>query len=179
MRTTRILVLGMLLLGGAAGCAEQQAGARVASAGGATPTASASASAAARDADAPLKHAQCMREQGMTWFPDPDSSGKTSIRIPQGTDKAKFDAAMEACRKWGPDSGGPEKIDPEMVENMRRMAQCMRDNGIKNFPDPAADGGLRVDGSKLGTGPGDPAFDKARKACEQYAPKDTNRKTGS
>lgn len=177
MRTTRILVLGMLLLGGAAGCAEQQAGAQVASAGGATPTAS--ASAAARDEEAPLKHAQCMREQGMTWFPDPDTSGRISIKIPQGTDKAKFDAAMEACRKWGPDSGGPEKIDPEMLENMRRMAQCMRDNGVKDFPDPAADGALRVDGSKLGMGPGDPTFDKAEKACAKYAPQGKSRKTGS
>jgi hypothetical protein len=177
MRTTRILALGMLLLGGAAGCAGGKADAQVATAGGATPTAS--ASAATRDKDAPLKHAQCMREQGMTWFPDPEPGGKMSIRIPKGTDKAKFDAAMAACRKWAPDSGGPDKLDPEAVERMRQMAQCMRDNGVKNFPDPAADGSVRLDGSQIGMGPGDPTFDKAEQACEKYMPEGKNERRTS
>jgi len=168
MRTTRILALGLLLTA-VAGCAGTNGGAQVASAGGATPTASTSA-AAARDEDAPLKFAQCMREQGITWFPDPDAGGRTSIKVPESQSKEKFEAAMTACNKYAPNGGDHGKADPEQLEQARQMAKCMRENGVKNFPDPQPDGSLRIDGGKVGMGPGDPTFDKAEQACAKYLP---------
>jgi hypothetical protein len=50
------------------------------------------------------------------------------------------------------------------------MAKCMRENGVPDFPDPGPNGEMNLDGSKLDIGPGNPAFDKAEKACEKYMP---------
>jgi hypothetical protein len=171
MRTRRILALGLLLTAAAAGCGGPAAGDQVASAGG-TPTAAAASAAAAdtRDEDAPLKFSQCMREHGMSWFPDPKPGGGLQIKIPKGLDKEKVDAAMDACKKWAPDGGDHGPADPEMLEQARQMAKCMRENGVKNFPDPRPDGNIQIDGNKVGMGPGDPTFDKADEACSKYRP---------
>ncbi len=172
MRTRKIIRVGLLLCLAAAGCGKAPAGGGVASAGG-TPTASAAAPAA-RDEDAPLKYSRCMREQGMTWFPDPQD-GHLQIKVPEGTDQAKFDAAMAACEEFSPDGGEHDPADPEVLERGRQLAQCMRDNGVPNFPDPQADGSLHVDGGKLGVGPGDPTFDRAEQACSQFRPRGEDR----
>ncbi|RSM74220.1 hypothetical protein DMB66_02080 [Actinoplanes sp. ATCC 53533] len=173
MSRTRILALGLLLTAAAAGCGPAPAGEEVASAGGA-PTASASAAAAGGE-DAPLKFSQCMREQGMTWFPDPKpGGGGLQIKVPKGTAKEKMDAAMAACKKWAPDGGERGPADPKQLEQARQMAQCMRDNGVPNFPDPDADGNMHVDGEKIGAGPGDATFDKADEACSKYRPSGTD-----
>ena len=170
MLSSRILALGLLVTAAAAGCAQAPAGDKVASAGGA-PSASASA-VAVSDQDAPLKFSQCMREQGITWFPDPEpAGGGLAIKMPEGTDKAKMDAAMEACKKWMPDGGERGPVDPQQLEQARKMSQCMRDNGVPNFPDPDADGSMRIDGDKVGMGPGDATFEKADQACSKYRPK--------
>ncbi|MET8148199.1 hypothetical protein ACIBSW_31290 [Actinoplanes sp. NPDC049668] len=170
MRSWRILALGLLLTATAAGCGKAAAGDGVASVGG-TPTASATADAPDQgDEDAPLKFSQCMREQGLTWFPDPNTDGGIQIRPPKGTDKAKIDAAMEACKKWAPNGGDHGPADPEMLEQARQMAQCMRENGVEKFPDPKPDGSIQIDGRKVGMGPGDPTFDKAEEACSKFRP---------
>jgi hypothetical protein len=176
MRTARVLALGLLLTLAASGCGKaDDDGGGVASAGGtATPTSS--AAAAEQEADAPLKFSQCMREQGITWFPDPEPAGKgMRLAIPKGADKGKMEKAMEACKKYAPNGGEPRKLNPEELEKARQMAQCMRDHGVKDFPDPQPDGNIRMLGDK---GPGDPTFDKAMEACQQYGPGLT-RKAGS
>jgi hypothetical protein len=137
------------------------------------PSPSASAS---DDPEAPLKFSRCMREHGITWFPDP-VDGRMQVRVPKGQDRAKMEAAQEACKQWAPDGGAAHQATPEELQAAREMAKCMRENGVPNFPDPGPDGGIAIDGSKLGTGPGDPTFDKAEKACAKYLPKGTERRT--
>jgi hypothetical protein len=168
MRIRTALALGLLLT--LAGCAAKTDTEGIATAAG-RPTAKATATATANDADAPLKFAQCMREHGMSWFPDPQPGAGLQIQVPAGQDKAKVDAAMAACKKFLPNGGEPQKMDPAQLEQARQMSQCMRDHGITNFPDPNANGEMMLDGNKLGTGPGDPKFDAADKACAQYRPK--------
>jgi len=173
MRTRTIAVFALLLaLGPAAAACSRGGGAdpQVASVktGDATPSASASAS---RDPDAPVKFSRCMREHGISWFPDPGADGRMTLTMPQGTDKTKMDAAMEACKKFAPNGGQPPKLSAEDLEKARLMSKCMRENGVPNFPDPTPDGGLILDSSKLGAGPGDATFDKAEKACARYLPK--------
>jgi hypothetical protein len=172
MRTRTVAVLALALALGPAACARNGAkDPQVASAQTAEPKASASASAApADDPDAPLKFARCMREHGIGWFPDPNN-GHSSIMIPKGQDRAKFDAAQEACKQYMPGGGERHKPSAEELEAARNMAKCMRANGIPNFPDPNPDGGISIDGGKLGIGPNDPVWKKAEKACEQYVPK--------
>ena len=172
MRIRTVAVLALTLALGSAGCARTGTNdPQVASAQTSNPKASASAAATpSDDPDAPLKFARCMREHGLPWFPDP-SNGKMSVSIPKGTDQKKVEAAHEACKQYLPDGGTMHRPSAEDLDQMRGMAKCMRENGIPNFPDPKPDGGLMIDPKKLGTGPGDPTWDKAEKACAQYAPK--------
>lgn len=173
MRTGRIAALGLLLTLAAAGCAgDDDNGTKVASARtGATATAStAPSAAAAADEDAALKFAQCMRANGMTWFPDPQPGGRMMIKTPKGLDPAKFEAAQQACKQYAPNGGERPAPDSEMLEQARQMAKCMRANGVPDFPDPQPDGSMRLDARELGSGPGDPAFDKAEQKCSQHMP---------
>jgi hypothetical protein len=168
MKTVMTAIAALLVLAPAACARGNNNDPQVASVQKGTPSASASASPS-DDPDAPTKFSQCMRDHGITWFPDP-VEGKINIRIPKGTDPKKMEAAQEACKKYQPDGGDVHKPSPEDLQRLRDMAKCMRANGVPNFPDPNPDGSLRLDGSKIGTGPGDPTFDKAQKACSKYLP---------
>ena len=178
MRVRTALVLGLLLVLGptVTGCGKPGGGDGVASAGG-TPTASASSGTGngkpdpVKDQENFLKYAQCMRDKGID-MPDPQmDGGGISMSIPQGTDKAKVDAANEQCKQFLPNGGEPMKADPEMQEKMRKFAQCMRENGVPDFPDPGEDGGIRIDGNKAGFDPQSEAFKKAEAACKDFQPK--------
>jgi hypothetical protein len=160
----RLVIAGLLLL--TAACTPDTTDEpAVASANKGTVTASPSASASF-DPDAPLKHAKCMRENGMTWFPDPPPPGEgQALEIPAGTDQKDFDAAMKACEKYlqnAIDKGGPDAAE---IERLRQFAKCMREHGVPDFPDPKADGT-----SQIQINPDDPNFTTAEKACEQYKP---------
>jgi hypothetical protein len=171
MRRIGVLVLLLML----AGCAAKTGGAGVATADGKPSAAASSAPAAVDDKDAALKFSQCMREQGLTWFPDPQpGNGGLRIQIPPGQDKTKVDAAMAACKKFMPNGGEPPKLDAEALAQMRQFSKCMRENGVPNFPDPSANGQLMLDSRKVGMGPGDPGFDAASKTCAKYQPKPPN-----
>ncbi|GLY01390.1 MULTISPECIES: hypothetical protein [Actinoplanes] len=172
MRTRQALVAGLLLAALTGGCAQGAAEspdvATAQSTGpGGTVTPSATTST---DPDAPLAYARCMRENGMTWFPDPNPDGGTMLTVPNGVSRQDMQAAEEACRQYAPTRDGVRKPNAEDLEKVRQMAACMRENGVPNFPDPNADGSLELDGGELGTGPGDPIFDKAEKACSAFLP---------
>jgi hypothetical protein len=118
-------------------------------------------SAKAQDEQA-VKFAECLREHGVE-VADPEE-GK-GIRITGNLPKAEVDAAMEACREYSPMQEGAS-LDPEAEERMRKMSQCMRDNGVEEFPDPEPGKGIQVTGTVVE----DPDFEKAEKACAKYAP---------
>jgi hypothetical protein len=172
MRT--VIALGLMLTLMSAGCArsgdKDDGGVATARSGGPTATAAASATPS-EDPDAQIKYSRCMREQGMTWFPDPDNDGNMSVRIPPGLDEKKFDAAQKACQKFSPDGGRPHQANPEDIERGRQLAKCMRENGVPDFPDPKADGSIQLDRDKIKSKPGDPSFDKAEEICSKYMPK--------
>ena len=170
MRTGKVAVAGLMMLLAAAGCggrADDGGGVATAQNGTVTPSQTPDQK---RDEDAPLKFAQCMREQGMTWFPDPEPNGRTIIKTPKGLDPKKFDAARQACKEFAPDGGDPGEMDPAMLEMARKMAKCMRENGVPDFPDPQPNGSIQLDRGKLGAGPGDAAFEKAQEKCSQFLP---------
>jgi hypothetical protein len=168
MRKT-LLLIPLLALAGCAGPATTPG---VATAnGGATPTASgASPSSGSKDGDQ-LKFAQCMRDNGMTWFkdPEPDQRG-VRISPPEGTDDKKVDAAMNACKQYMPNGGEPGTMDPKMQAQLRVFSKCMRENGIPEFPDPSADGGIQVKEGELSFEPDSPEFKKAEQACSKFQP---------
>jgi len=53
-----------------------------------------------------LKYAQCMRENGVPKFPDPDSNGGFSFMKDSGIDpdSPQFKQAQTACKKYQPQS---------------------------------------------------------------------------
>jgi hypothetical protein len=174
MRIRMGLVLGLLLVVTVAGCGKRSSvpGVVTAHSGAA---ASASATSTLSQQEKALKFAQCMRDNGVPNFKDPkvDENGGIGIDAPDGADPAKIDAAMQKCRQYLPGGGQPQKADPQVTEQLRKYAQCMRDNGFPTFPDPNADGGLAIDPSKLGiTGKpeDDPKYRAADQKCQQYKP---------
>jgi hypothetical protein len=91
-----------------------------------------------------VKFAECMRGNGVSAFPDPDASGELTIdEVANGssvnTSSKEFKQALRACEDLEP-SGftGHERSAQEQAAALE-FAQCMRDNGVRDFPDPTAD----------------------------------------
>lgn len=139
----------------------------------ASTTTSAAASGNAKDAQG-VKFAQCLREHGVD-VDDPEPGQGIRIQITGGTPKSTVDAAMEACRKYDPMQQSGASADPQAEAKLRKMAQCMRDNGVENFPDPEPGKGIRIDGGVAN----DPDFAAADKKCQKYAPAGGERSTDS
>ncbi|MBQ1047253.1 hypothetical protein KBX50_01990 [Micromonospora sp. C51] len=165
--TLTLPVLLILALAGCAGRDGDRTG--VATAGGAA-TASASASGTAgSDAERRLDFARCMRENGVE-LPDPEAGNGPMFRFDGSVDPKRVEAGMEKCRHLLPNGGQAAQLDAEQLEQMRVMARCMRENGVPDFPDPAADGRIQIQRDALGIDPDDPAFRAALEACRQHAP---------
>jgi hypothetical protein len=93
-----------------------------------------------------VKFAQCMRENGVE-VPDPEPGKGVQMRFTGGVTREQVQKAMEACREWAPEGAtGGGAADPQRAEQMRKYAQCMRDNGVEAFPDPSGNG-FQVDRS--------------------------------
>ena len=171
MRTSVGIIAALLLTAGLVGCGGDDGNSGIASANGSTGSPSSSATPSGNDRDSDLKFAQCMRENGVPKFPDPDPNGGVGVDLNQmGVDKAKVDAAQEKCKKYAPNGGEPPKLDPQVVEQMRRYAACMRENGVPRFPDPPETGGFQLDMNKLGMDPNDPKFKAANEKCNKILP---------
>jgi hypothetical protein len=115
-------------------------------------------------AEAGREYAQCMRDNGVPDFPDPDANGQLRGPAHEKETDPKFRAAQEKCRNLAP-GGEHEKSDPATVEQMRKFSQCMRDNGLPDFPD--ADGRLRGAGHEQQD---NPTYRAAMEACRQRLP---------
>jgi len=126
---------------------------------GATPTAD--------QREAARKYSQCMRDNGVPDFPDTDAGGRLRGPGHEQQDDPKFSAAMLKCRNLAPGGEHEKAGDPAFVEQMRNYSQCMRDNGVPNFPDPDADGRLRGPGHEQ---QGDPKYRAAMETCRQKLP---------
>jgi hypothetical protein len=168
LAATAPLLLALVL----AGCAKDTKGNGVASAGGpASASAAPTATASLSPQEAALKFAACMRENGVPMEdPEVDGEGRVNIRIggPDSgpMDQAKVEAAQKKCEQYSPfGEKSTGQRDPQMEENARKMAQCMRDNGVEKFPDP--DGGrMTIDGSIAE----DPDFKAAQEKCAKLMP---------
>jgi hypothetical protein len=115
-----------------------------------------------------LKFAQCMRNNGLPDFPDPDASGQFRGQGHEQQDNPRFQAAQQACRDLAP--GGTHERDvgtPAFVKQARAFAQCVRDNGVPDFPDPDANGEFRGQSHEQ---QGNPRFRAALQACQSKLP---------
>ena len=149
----------------------------VAACGGASPASSGGPSTKGPDAKtkkALLQYAQCMRDHGVD-MPDPNfSGGRVTIRAGGPGDASspqKMQAAQKACQKYQSQIKPPSMSASQKADFKKKAlanAQCMRDHGITNFPDPTFDenGGAQIRiGKDAGIDPQDPKFQAAQKAC--------------
>jgi hypothetical protein len=92
-----------------------------------------------------VKFAECMRDNGVSEFPDPDASGELTIDgVLNGSsldpNAPAWKEAIGACKDLQPPGfTGDENVSDEEQEVRLEFAQCMRDNGVEDFPDPAKD----------------------------------------
>jgi hypothetical protein len=90
-----------------------------------------------------LKFSDCMRDNGVSGFPDPGASGELTIDgVLNGSsldpDAPAWKAAIEACKDLQPQGfTGDHDVSAEEQETRLEFAQCIRDNGVPDFPDPA------------------------------------------
>jgi hypothetical protein len=111
-------------------------------------------------------YAQCLRDNGVPDFPDPDANGQLRGPAHEKESDPKFQAAQEKCRDLAP-GGEHQRSDPATVEQMRKFSQCMRGNGLPDFPDPDADGRLRGAGHEQQD---NPTYRAAMETCRQKLP---------
>ncbi|MER5252489.1 MULTISPECIES: hypothetical protein [unclassified Streptomyces] len=129
--------------------------------------------------DQALAFSECMRENGVTGFPDPQKDAGGGIALTPGGDvdpnSPEFQSATEACRdkmpqggQLGGGGGGGEPLDSAKVA---AWAKCMRENGLPKLPDPEINGGnMSLDFGASGIDPGSDEFQKARIACQDKWP---------
>jgi hypothetical protein len=91
-----------------------------------------------------VKFAECMRANGVSAFPDPDASGEMTIDgVLNGSSldasTAAWKTAIGACKDLEPPGFTGGKVTPQQRTARLKFAQCIRDHGVKDFPDPADD----------------------------------------
>ena len=91
---------------------------------------------------AALAFSDCMRSNGVPSFPDPNPGG--SFELPANgpnPSSPAFRKARAACQKFLPDGGPPgpgttTHPSAQTLAKLVRIAECMRQHGISQFPDP-------------------------------------------
>jgi hypothetical protein len=96
----------------------------------------------ATNRDKATKFAECMRDNGVSEFPDPDASGGLTIDgVLNGSSlnpsTPAWKTAIGACKDLQPPGfTGDGEVSAEEQETRLEFAQCIRANGVKDFPDP-------------------------------------------
>jgi hypothetical protein len=101
-------------------------------------TSAARTSAAGTNAGDPeqgVKFAECMRNNGVSDFPDPNAKGEFVYGV--SVTPAVFQRAVDGCKELQPPGTLSADRTPEQQSASLEFAQCVRENGVKDFPDPA------------------------------------------
>jgi hypothetical protein len=107
----------------------------------------------ATNRDKAVKFAECMRENGVREFPDPNAAGELTIdgianRSSLHPNTAAFKKAFSACKDLEPAGFTGRKRNASEQKAALEFAQCIRKNGVKDFPDPV-NGESLVDTHKI------------------------------
>jgi hypothetical protein len=88
----------------------------------------------ATDRDKGVKFAECIRAHGVSDFPDPNAKGDFQYGV--SVTPAVWKKATTACKALQPPGTLSAKRTPKQQSASLRFAQCIRENGVKDFPDP-------------------------------------------
>jgi hypothetical protein len=111
-----------------------------------TGTASSGANTKLTARDKAVKFAECIRAHGVSDFPDPDA--KNQFQYGVSVSPAVWKQATTACKDLQPPGTLSGKRTPKQQSASLRFAQCVRDNGVKDFPDPV-NGDPLIDTTKI------------------------------
>ncbi|MFC6014588.1 hypothetical protein ACFP2T_00040 [Plantactinospora solaniradicis] len=128
--------------------------------------------------------AQCYRDNGIAEMPEPYlEDGKLQLpadrvdALQTKYSEAKMNQVEDACKDIASklpqgSLGGGSENDPKVpgpgdVEALRKYSQCMRDNGVPEWPDPNAEGKFALKGTGLATENSQRMSDAIAK-CKQY-----------
>jgi hypothetical protein len=118
-----------------------------------------------------VKFSECMRENGYPDFPDPKASGEFPT-FGISVSPAVWVKALRACKELQPPGSFSAHLSPKQLSAALKFAQCIRANGVKDFPDPV-NGEPLVDTTKI------PSTDRpgglsilnaAMRKCSQFGP---------
>jgi hypothetical protein len=165
MRTTRamtapaLLACGTLLAASAAltACSSGPASGRAAAgtAGAGTPDASTEAIV------------QCYRTHGDPAFPDPvydPNDGGWHFAVSPGSAPA---STQQACQHLFPSASPSAPVPQAQFQQLVRLAECIRQHGVPNWPDPDPDGSFPLPPALQTKTAADGA---AMRACQRYVP---------
>jgi hypothetical protein len=120
--------------------------------------------------------ARCMRNHGLTDFPDPRSDGGNTVSQSPGSSTITvagiafsgpaFDHAEKLCDPLGLAAGRP-RISEQQKRKLIAFAECMRRHGLRQWADPQFPPG---GGIMQGGGPynrDDPKVESAATACNE------------
>jgi hypothetical protein len=149
--------------------------------GDATPAATAPAgggNASASTHAKAVRFAECMRDNGVSGFPDPDAAGRLSLDgVVNGSSldpsSAAWKRAIAACKHLEPAGFAGTKATTTQMSARLEFARCVRDHGVKDFPDPTRDGPL-IDTNRIPSTAvkgGMSILDAATRKCNSYAAK--------
>ena len=99
-----------------------------------TGTTSSSATTKLSAQEKAVKFAECMRANGVPHFPDPDAKGDFNFGV--DVTREVWLKAVDACKSLKPPGALSAKRTPKEQSASLRFAQCVRDHGVKDFPDP-------------------------------------------
>jgi hypothetical protein len=145
------------------------------SSGSSTGTGSSNSNTNATSQSKSVRFAECMRDNGVSDFPDANTSSDQELvdGIERARDRspAAWKKAMSACKDLRPPGLLGAKATPEQMRDRLEFAQCIRDNGVKDFPDPTRDGPL-VDTNRIpssATSDGMTILNAAMRKCSDAA----------
>jgi hypothetical protein len=150
--------------------------ASISACGSSAPAGTSSANNSAANAQKAVKFAECMRSNGVSAFPDPDASGKLTIDgIANGSsldvNTPAFKQAISSCRDLEPAGFTGSERSPQQTQAALKFAQCIRANGVPDFPDPA-NGQPLVDTNRIpssATSGGMSILNGAMRKCSDFA----------
>lgn len=126
-----------------------------------------------------LAYSQCMRSHGVPNFPDPqfiDGQVRPPGLAGTGIDpnSATFHAAGAACQSlMTPPPVARQQMSPQDQAKWLQFAQCVRNHGVPDFPDPDfTNGGPKPFFNYTGTGvdPRSATLNAAMQACRSVLP---------
>jgi hypothetical protein len=130
--------------------------------------------------------AQCFRDNGIPEFPDPIIDDDGQLHLPGNMEQQLenvypqqvLDQVQQACQSLmdqlpesaigGGGNNNPDAPGPGDVEALRQWAECARQNGFPDWPDPKADGSFPLRGTPYETEGKSQRMLAVFEACRQY-----------